>query len=72
MNFNNFYQCRILYSNILHIKVHPQILYKPYPLCIHTFKQTSSHEWHSMFQNNAQHLELSEGAMQHITIFIQF
>jgi hypothetical protein len=26
MNFNNFYQCRILYSNILHIKVHPQIL----------------------------------------------
>jgi len=26
MNFNNFYQCCILYTNILHIKVHPQIL----------------------------------------------
>jgi hypothetical protein len=24
------------------------------------------------FQNNAKHLQQSEGAMQHITVFIQF
>jgi len=74
LNFNDFDQHNILYSNIPHVKVaSTDINYvprKPYPLCIHTLKQTFNQQ-HRAFQNNTQHLERSRGSLQHITVSIQ-